>query len=63
MTPEEALEWIVDHFFHRDQANGAIHCDQVRYSPITIAAAQAYRDVSKGELSYAAQKILSAVVT
>ena len=57
MTPDEALEWIVNHFFHIDQANAAMHCNMVKYSPITFAAAEAYRDL--GGHSYAMERILA----
>jgi len=57
MTPTEALEWIVDHFFHIDNANADMHCNEVRYSPITFAAAEAFREL--GGVSYAAGKILA----
>ena len=57
MTPAEALEWIVEHFFHADQANAAMHCNEVKYSPITFAAAEALRDL--GGDSYAMQRIMS----
>jgi hypothetical protein len=57
MTPAEALEYIVEHFFHTDNANAAMHCNEVQYSPITFAAAEALRDL--GESTYAMEKVLS----
>jgi len=56
MTPEEALEWIVSHFFHVDQANAAMHCNEVKYSPITFAAAEALQAL--GGDTYPMHKIL-----
>lgn len=56
MTPAEALEWIVDYFFHTDKANATMHCNQVKFSPITFAAAEAYRDL--GGDTYAMQQII-----
>lgn len=35
----DALEWCLRHFKHLDEANAAIHCARVRYSPITFRLA------------------------
>lgn len=59
VKPEEALEWIVDHFFHIDSANAAMHCNEVKFSPITFAAAEALRDL--GGSTYSMEKILQHV--
>jgi len=37
----EALIWCLEHLAHSDQANAAMHCAPVRYSPITFRVAQA----------------------
>jgi len=50
---EELLFQCLRHFVHLDEANAAIHCASVRYSPITFRCAEALRDnfdVYKGAL-------------
>ena len=37
----EAAEWALMHFVQLDEANAAIHCAPVRYSPITFRLAKA----------------------
>lgn len=37
----EALIWCLEHLARADQANAAVHCAPVRYSPITFRVAQA----------------------
>lgn len=36
----ETTYWAFKHFFHMDHANAAIHCSNVRYSPITFRLAE-----------------------
>ena len=59
MNPKEALEWAVMHFYHIDEANAAMHCNMVKYSPITFAMAQALQQL--GGSTYYMNKILSHV--
>lgn len=37
---EQAADWALVHFVHADQANAAMHCAPVRYSPITFRLAE-----------------------
>lgn len=44
MTPNAAHDALVEclrYFAHRDAMNAALHCGQVRYSPVTFRVAQA----------------------
>ena len=36
MTHDNPTLWAFEYFYHRDHANARIHCQPVRYSPITI---------------------------
>ena len=36
-----ALAWSLRHFKSMDEANAAVHCAPVKYSPITFACAEA----------------------
>lgn len=36
----DVLGWCLQHFKHLDEANAAIHCAPVRYSPITFKLAK-----------------------
>lgn len=47
MNLEDVLTWCLIHFVHADEANAAMHCAEVRYSPITFRLAEAL--VSLGE--------------
>lgn len=40
MTLSEVLYQSLRHFVHLDEANAAIHCAEVRYSPITFRLAE-----------------------
>lgn len=44
MTSAEAAAAALRHFVHLDEANAAIHCAPVRYSPITFRLAESLRD-------------------
>ena len=35
------MMWALEHFVHMDQANAAMHCAVVRFSPITFRLAEA----------------------
>lgn len=41
VTQTEALRWCLQYFRRLDEANAAIHCAPVRYSPLTFRIAQA----------------------
>lgn len=43
MSPCEAIAWCFRHFYHLDHSNAAIHCGDVRYSPITFRLAELAR--------------------
>lgn len=40
----EAARQALRHFRHMDEANAAMHCAEVRYSPITFRLAEGLRD-------------------
>ncbi len=40
MTLEQAAQWAFNHLYHEDQANAAMHCAPVRFSPITFRLAE-----------------------
>lgn len=40
----DAANWALQHFKSMDEANAAIHCAPVRYSPITFRLAEALGD-------------------
>lgn len=44
LTLDEVLTEALRHFVHVDQANAAIHCAPVRYSPITFRLAEQLAD-------------------
>lgn len=48
MTLEAVLAEALRHFVHMDEANAAIHCAPVRYSPLTFRLAEqlAARDLA-----------------
>lgn len=41
MTTEAVLLECLRHFVHLDKSNAAIHCGEVRYSPLTFRIAEA----------------------
>lgn len=41
MTDTEVLLWAFKHVYHADLMNAAMHCAEVRYSPITFRLAEA----------------------
>lgn len=41
MSTDEVLWECFRHFAHLDHSNAAIHCGQVRYSPLTFRVAEA----------------------
>ena len=41
MSETEAMLWAFRHVFHNDCMNAAMHCSQVRFSPITFRLAEA----------------------
>jgi hypothetical protein len=41
VTEAEVLVWCLDYFKARDDADAALRCSRVRYSPITIRVAVA----------------------
>ena len=45
MTQLEVLYQCLRHFASMDEANAAMHCADVRYSPITLRLAEALHDL------------------
>lgn len=45
-----ALGWCLRHFKSADEANAAVHCAPVKYSPITFAVAQCVHDLIESEV-------------
>jgi hypothetical protein len=40
MTDDRVIEWAFMHVYHQDCANAAMHCGDVRFSPITFRLAE-----------------------
>lgn len=45
MTLDQVLWECFRHFVHLDESNAAIHCAQVRYSPLTFRLAEQLEDL------------------
>ena len=62
-----ALGHAFTHVYHQDHANAAMHCAQVRYSPITFRLAEAIHAVAYDDayhtLPASTQQALSAVLS
>jgi hypothetical protein len=57
----EALIWCLEHLAHTDQANAAMHCAPVRYSPITFRVAEALEHAGYREESDTLEDVLDHV--
>lgn len=66
MDYTEPMGWALAHLYHLDHSNAAIHCGEVRYSPITFRLAEALatlnREVSGDEFYGRVPDILRAVL-
>jgi hypothetical protein len=40
MGDVQAVVWAFKFAYHRDQMNSAVHCEPVRWSPMTVALAR-----------------------
>lgn len=51
---DDAIAWALQYFKSMDEANAAIHCAPVRYSPITFRLAE----LLDAEIDSAAEEVL-----
>lgn len=52
MSLEETLEKCLKYFVGMDETNAAVHCAEVRFSPITFRVAEALAELLKAEGRY-----------
>jgi hypothetical protein len=57
MNVHEVMYWALEHFYHADKANAAIHTSQTRFSPLTFRLAEALEPYLPD--SFIVQEVLS----
>lgn len=41
----DTMLWTFEYHYHRDKANASMHCDQVKFSPITLRLYHALKEI------------------
>lgn len=58
MSVADAVHWALEHVYHEDLANTAMHTAPVRFSPITFRLAEAYRELVPDSVSITCVHVL-----
>lgn len=61
MNDNELLGWCFQHFYGLDISNAAIHCANVRYSPITFRLAERLEGVNLPDATGMIQTVVRSV--